>query len=373
MEFFKVLTESPKGKFYRAGKIRTKMGNIETPIFMPVGTAGSVKSVLPDRLNDIGASIILGNTYHLFLRPGLDIIKKAGSLHDFISWRKPILTDSGGFQIFSLGNNAKVSDKGVEFKSHIDGSKFFMTPESVVDIQNIFDSDIQMVLDNFASFPSTDEENIKSMKLTSEWALRARNRFIETNKHNAQFGIVQGGLNTELREESLGKLKEIGFEGYAVGGLSVGESREEFERMVSFIVPKMEVKKPRYLMGSGTPEEILFAVEHGIDMFDCVMPTRNARNGTLFTWSGKLSIKNSMYKEDMSPLDKDCDCYTCRNFSRAYLRHLFISKEINSAVLNSIHNLHFYLDFMEQIRYSIKLGMFEEFKNNFLKKFNKGE
>lgn len=373
MKFFEVLKRDISGGNARTGIIRTRRGKIETPVFMPVGTAGSVKAVLPHILEGMGASIILGNTYHLFLRPGLEVIEKFGSLHRFISWEKPILTDSGGFQIFSLRGNSKVSEEGVKFKSHIDGSTFFLTPESVVDIQNVLGSDIQMVLDNFAPLPSSWEENEKAMRVTSLWASRARNRFLETNKDNAQFGIIQGGLETALREESLSRLKDIGFEGYAVGGLSVGESRVEFEKMVSFIVPLIEKDKPRYLMGSGTPEEILYAVDNGIDMFDCVMPTRNARNGALFTFSGKISIKNRKYREDMSPVENSCRCHTCRNFSRAYLRHLFISKEINSSILNSIHNLHFYLDFMKQIRYSIKSERFKEFKKNFLIKYNKGE
>lgn len=357
----------------RRGRISTRRGDIETPVFMPVGTAGAVKGVTPDMLINLGASIILGNTYHLFLRPGPEVLKKYGSLHNFISWKRPVLTDSGGFQIFSIKGNSKVTADGVEFKSHLDGSRFFLTPEKVVDIQNIFDSDIQMVLDNFAPYPSTTEENREALRITGIWAERARRRFLETNRENFQFGIVQGGLDEGMRQESLEALKKIGFDGYAVGGLSVGEKREEFERIVSFVVPVMEEDKPRYLMGSGTPEEILFAVDKGIDMFDCVMPTRNARNGSLFTFSGKISIKNEKFKFDTSPVEKNCTCYTCRNFSRAYLRHLYISKEINSSILNTIHNLHFYLDFMSQIRYSIEKKKFSEFKEKFLLKYEKGE
>ncbi|MEN8152526.1 MAG: tRNA guanosine(34) transglycosylase Tgt [Acidobacteriota bacterium] len=370
---FRLIETGNEKSLARRGRIRTRRGDIETPVFMPVGTAGAVKGVTPDILKSIGASIILGNTYHLFLRPGPEVLQKYGSLHNFISWDRPILTDSGGFQIFSLKGNSKVSEKGVEFKSHLDGSKFFLTPEKVVEIQNVFDSDIQMVLDNFASYPSTPEENREALRITGIWAERARSRFLETNKENFQFGIIQGGLDEEMRQESLGALKKIGFDGYAVGGLSVGEKRDEFEKIISFIVPQMEEQKPRYLMGSGTPEEILYAVDKGIDMFDCVMPTRNARNGSLFTFSGKISIKNEKFKFDTEPVEKECNCYTCRNFSRAYLRHLYISREINSSILNTIHNLHFYLDFMSRIRYSIEQKKFSAFKEKFLLKYKKGE
>jgi queuine tRNA-ribosyltransferase len=356
----------------RTGLIHTKKGDIQTPIFMPVGTAGAVKALTPAHLDEVGAQIILGNTYHLFLRPGLDVFRTFGSLHKFIQWQKPILTDSGGFQIFSIKGNTKVTEAGVTFKSHLDGSTFFLSPEDVVDVQNLYDSDIQMVLDNFAGSPATPEQDRKALDFTTLWAGRARDRFLETNTHNAQFAIIQGGLHTDFREESLAALTEIGFDGYAVGGLSVGESDEEFQRIVTHIVPMMPVEKPHYLMGSGTPEELLISIEQGIDMFDCVMPTRNARNGCLFTSSGKISIKNERYKFDKEPLDPECECYTCRNFSRAYLRHLYIAKEINSSIFNSIHNIHFYLDFMSKIRYSIGLNRFIEFKENFLMKYNKG-
>ncbi len=339
---------------------------------MPVGTAGAVKALTPAVLNEIGAQIILGNTYHLFLRPGPEVIKTFGSLHAFMGWDKPILTDSGGFQIFSIKDNFKVNEKGVTFKSHLDGSMFSLGPEEVVDIQNVYDSDIQMVLDHFAAYPAAREEDEQALTITHQWAQRARERFIKTNTHNFQFAIVQGGLHTDLRKQSLETLSEIDFDGYAVGGLSVGETGEEFERIIRFLLPLMPEHKPRYLMGSGTPEEILFAVEQGVDMFDCVMPTRNARNGGLFTSKGKLSIKNERFKMDQQPPDPDCHCYTCRNFSRAYLRHLYISKEINASILNSIHNIYFYLDFMSKIRYSIKLNRLSEFKKNFQLSYNKG-
>lgn len=369
--FFEI-THKDGGSHARAGVLTTRRGQVETPIFMPVGTAGAVKGLTPDRLEKIGAQIILGNTYHLFLRPGMKVMKGFGSLHKFSGWNKPILTDSGGFQIFSLKGNTKVKDNGVEFKSHIDGSAFFLTPEDVVDIQNTLDSDIQMVLDNFAGHPATREQDLRALKVTHAWAERAREHFLKTGTGNAQFAIIQGGLHTDLREESLAALTKMDFEGYAVGGLSVGESGEEFSRIVRHLVPKMPEEKPHYLMGSGTPEEILLAVEQGIDMFDCVMPTRNARNGCLFTSAGKLTIKNERFKTDMSPVDPECRCYTCKNFSRAYLRHLYISREINASILNSLHNIHFYLDFMSKIRYAIKLTKLNEFKENFLRRYKEG-
>ncbi len=350
----------------RTGIIHTQHGDIETPIFMPVGTAGSVKGMTMQHLAEVQAQIILGNTYHLFLRPGLDVIRTFGSLHKFIGWDKPILTDSGGFQIFSLKGRTKVTEKGVSFQSHIDGTKFFLSPEDVVDIQNVLGSDIQMILDNFAPYPATEKENRKAFEITNIWARRGRDHFLKSESPNAQFAIIQGGLDEELRSESLERLSDIGFDGYAVGGLSVGEPVEEFERIVSYIAPKMPIETPRYLMGSGTPEELLHAIGEGIDMFDCVMPTRNARNGTLFTSRGKVSIKNEKYKFDTMPLDENCDCYTCRNFSKAYLRHLYMSREISSSILNSIHNIHFYLDFMGKIRYAIKLNRFNSFRKEFL-------
>jgi len=329
----------------RTGRIITHRGEIETPIFMPVGTAGAVKALTPATLEDIGTQIILGNTYHLFLRPGMEVIKTFGSLHRFISWEKPILTDSGGFQIFSIQGKTKVGQEGVKFKSHIDGTDFFLTPEDVVDIQCNLDSDIQMVLDNFAGYPAERKQDEFALEITHLWAQRAREHFLRSSSRHAQFAIIQGGLHTDLREKSLETLSRMDFEGYAVGGLSVGEKDEDFERIVCHIVPRMVENKPRYLMGSGTPREILLAVEQGIDMFDCVMPTRNARNGCLFTNFGKIAIKNECYKFDTQPLDSQCTCYTCRHFSRAYLRHLYISREINASILNSIHNIHFYYQF----------------------------
>ena len=364
--FFKIIG-SDKNSLARVGRISTKRGDVDTPNFMAVGTGGAVKGLIKKDLFDVQAQIILANTYHLFLRPGMDVIKQFGSLHRFISWDRPILTDSGGFQIFSIKDSARVSEKGVDFKSHLDGSKFFLTPEDVVDIQNTLDSDVQMVLDTFAPYPASKEEDQQAMKLTHLWAKRARSHFLKTPTENFQFAIVQGGLFADFRQESLEGLSAMEFDGYAVGGLSVGEKGEDFSKIMNFILPRMPTAKPRYLMGSGTPEEILQAVEVGVDLFDCVLPTRNARNGCLFTAAG-----NQRYQFDESPLDPECKCYTCLNFSRSYLRHLYLSKEINAAILNTIHNLHFYLDFLYKIRYAIGSNSFKDFKNNFLKKYREG-
>jgi queuine tRNA-ribosyltransferase len=333
---------------------------------MPVGTGGAVKAVPAGDLDTMSCRVILANTYHLYLRPGMEVIRQFGSLHGFIGWKHSILTDSGGFQIYSLGDHSRVSDRGVTFKSHIDGSKHFLTPEDVVDIQCDLDSDIQMVLDYFRGSPASKKAHAEAVLLTRKWAQRSRDRFVSSTAENAQFAIVQGGLHEDLREESLNGLAEMNFEGLAVGGLSVGESREDFLRIMGFTVPLLPEQKPRYLMGCGTPEEILLAVEKGVDMFDCVLPTRMARNGALFTTQGRISIKNRQYRLDETPVDDQCSCYTCRNYSRAYLRHLFISREINAAMLNTIHNLHFYLDFMTKIRYSITTDKFAEFKKSFL-------
>jgi queuine tRNA-ribosyltransferase len=350
----------------RAGRVTTKNGAFDTPAFMPVGTAGTVKALTPEQLEQAGAQVILANTYHLFLRPGIGIIRAFGSLHRFMAWGKPILTDSGGFQIFSLRANARVGEEGVRFKSHLDGSSFSLTPEDVVDIQNVLDSDIQMALDHFAPHPASRAQDEKALRLTSAWAARARGRFAATNRANSQFAIVQGGLHEDLRQRSLAELAAMDFDGYAIGGLSVGETAADFQRILQPLAPELPAAKPRYLMGSGTPEDILFAVESGMDMFDCVLPSRNARNGTLFSSRGKVRIKNEKYKSDLRPLDEDCGCYTCRHFSRAYLRHLFVSREILASILNTIHNIHFYLDFMAKIRYAIHSHKFIEFKENFL-------
>ncbi len=362
--FYKSIAED--GRQARSGRIVTKNGAFDTPAFMPVGTAGTVKALTPKQLEEAGAQVILANTYHLFLRPGTEVIKKFASLHRFMAWDRPILTDSGGFQIFSLQANARVSENGVRFKSHLDGSLFTLRPEDVVDIQNVLDSDIQMVLDYFAPHPASRVQDEKALELTSLWAARAREHFLKTNRGNFQFGIIQGGLHGDLRERSLRELAAMDFDGYAIGGLSVGESQAEFQRVLEPLAPELPAAKPRYLMGSGTPQDILFAVESGMDMFDCVLPSRNARNGTLFTSRGKVRIKNEKYKSDPQPLDEDCRCYTCRNFSRAYLRHLFMSREMLASILHTIHNIHFYLDFMVKIRYAIQSHEFIEFKEDFL-------
>jgi len=361
-------SRDPRG-YARAGRLKTRRGTVETPMFMPVGTAGTVKALTAAQLLENGAQIILANTYHLYLRPGPEVIRQAGGLHAFISWERPILTDSGGFQIFSLQKNARVDPSGVTFRSHLDGSAFHFTPENVVDFQHLLDSDIQMVLDYFAPFPSTRKQDEKALAITLDWAGRARRRFLETTVGNQQFAIVQGGLHEDLRLRCLDELLAIGFDGYALGGLSVGESRADFQRLLAFCAPRLPDAQPRYLMGAGMPEDILFAVEHGVDLFDCVIPSRNARNGMLFTSRGKIRIKNEQYRLDFSPLDADCGCYTCRHYSRSYLRHLYISREILSPILNTIHNIHFYLDFMAKIRYSIQLGRFQDFKREFASQY----
>jgi queuine tRNA-ribosyltransferase len=370
--FFKVLM-TDRDSSARTGLVQTRHGTIQTPVFMPVATTGTVKALIPELLAQSGAQIILGNTYHLYLRPGLEVLQQFESLHDFISWKGPILTDSGGFQIFSIRENAQVTHEGVTIKSHIDGQSVFLSPEKVVDIQNILGSDIQMVLDFFNPQPSTLIQDKQALDITHDWARRARQRFLKTNhQSHAQFGIIQGGLSEELRKSSLDTLTSIHFEGYGIGGLSVGESRSEWLRILSFLMPRMPRENPRYLMGSGTPEDIILAVEKGVDMFDCVLPSRNARNGTLFTSRGKLIIKNERYKHDTQSLDPDCSCYTCKNFSRAYLRHMYRSKEISSAILNTIHNLSFYLDFMFKIRYAINHSEFRVFKEKFLSLYKQG-
>jgi len=359
-------SHSDNGTAARTGVIATSRGRVETPNFMPVGTAGTVKALTPQQLIECGAQIILANTYHLFLRPGPEVIRAFGSLHRFIGWNQPILTDSGGFQIFSLRENTRVSDEGVCFKSHIDGTTFSLTPEAVVDIQNTLDSDIQMVLDYFVPPPAGRGQDERALHLTSLWAARARERFLKTGSRRLQFGIVQGGLHSDLRQRAVRELLAVGFDGYAIGGLSVGESKADFRRILAETAPALPPSSPRYLMGAGTPEDILFAVDQGIDLFDCVLPSRNARNGTLFTSRGKVRIKNERYKTDLLPPDESCACHTCRRFSRAYLRHLYMSGEILSSILNTIHNIHFYLDFLAKIRYAIVSYKWKSFKEDFL-------
>jgi queuine tRNA-ribosyltransferase len=337
----------------RRGALDLAHGRVDTPAFMPVGTYGSVKAMSPDELTASGAQIILGNTFHLWLRPGLEVIAKHGGLHRFMGWNGPILTDSGGFQVFSLGALRKLSEQGVQFASPINGDRLMLTPEESMRIQMTLDSDIAMVFDECTAYPATEAEAAASMRLSMRWAGRSKNAF---QSKNALFGIVQGGMYESLRDESLELLKEIAFDGYAIGGLSVGEPKEQRERIVGHIVPRMPEDRPRYLMGMGTPEDIIGAVQAGIDMFDCVLPTRNARNGWLFTRFGDIKIRNARYRDDLEPLDKDCTCYACRHFTRAYLYHLQKVNEILGARLNTLHNLHYYQDLMRELRAAIAAG-----------------
>ena len=352
----------------RLGKIYTDHGEIETPIFMPVGTRATVKTMTPDELKDIGSQIILGNTYHLYLRPGMDIIKKAGGLHKFMNWDLPILTDSGGFQVFSLANNRKIYEDGVEFRSHIDGSKQFISPEISIDIQNTLGSDIMMSFDECAPYPSDYDYIKNSMERTTRWAKRCKDHHKNTDKQ-ALFGIVQGGMYKDLRERSARDLVDLDFPGYSIGGLSVGEPLELMNEMLDHTIQFLPEDKPRYNMGIGSPNYIFESVERGIDMMDCVLPTRIARNGTVFTSDGRLVIKNARYKEDFSPLDHNCDCYTCKNYTRAYIRHLFNVDEILGLRLATIHNLYFLIELMKKIRESIKNDNFKSLKDDFYKKY----
>ena len=348
----------------RTGKIITPHGEVNTPAFIPVGTVGMVKTLTPEELIDLGAEIILGNTYHLYLRPGIDVIKGLGGLHSFIHWERPILTDSGGFQIYSLSSLRKITEEGVSFRSHLDGLGHFLTPEKAIEIQETLGSDIAMILDECTPYPSTYEYAKESMELTTKWALRCKR--VKKREDMALFGIVQGGMHPDLRKESAQRLIDIGFDGYAIGGLSVGEEKDKMSEVTGATAPLLPEGKPHYLMGVGTPEDILNAISMGIDIFDCVMPTRNARNGTLFTRTGKLIIKNAQYKMDENPIENDCLCYTCRNFSRAYLRHLFMTEGLLALRLNTIHNLYFYLNLMREARKAIEEGRFQGFKRGFL-------
>ena len=355
----------------RRGRLNLTHGEVQTPIFMPVGTYGSVKAMMPHELTEVGAQIVLGNTFHLWLRPGTDVIEEHGGLHGFMGWRKPILTDSGGFQVFSLQGMRKISEEGVKFASPIDGSKLFLTPELSMQIQTSLNSDVVMVFDECTPYKigndvATHEQAAASMRMSARWAQRSKAAFEESGNKNALFGIVQGGMFEDLRDESLQALTEIGFHGYAIGGLSVGEPKEDMLRILAHTAPKLPANAPRYLMGVGTPEDLVQGVSHGIDMFDCVMPTRNARNGWLFTQNGDIKIRNAKYRHDTGPLDPECQCHTCRHFSRAYLHHLQRANEITGARLNTVHNLHFYLNLMSQMRDAIGLGVFETWKKQFL-------
>jgi queuine tRNA-ribosyltransferase len=349
----------------RRGRLTLAHGVVETPVFMPVGTYGTVKAMAPDELVAMGASIVLGNTFHLWLRPGLEVIAAHGGLHRFMGWERPILTDSGGFQVFSLGALRKITEEGVKFASPINGDRLFLTPEESMRIQHVLNADIAMIFDECTPYPATLDEAAQSMRLSLRWARRSRDAHDRLNNANAVFGIVQGGMHEMLRDESLDGLTDIGFDGFAIGGLSVGEPKEEFTRILAYTAPKLPQGKPRYLMGVGTPEDLVYAVGQGIDMFDCVMPTRNARNGWLFTRRGDVKIKNAQYKADTRPLDESCGCYTCRNFTRAYLHHLHRINEILGARLNTIHNLFYYQTLMADMRAAIEQDEFAGFVARF--------
>jgi len=355
----------------RRGRLTLNHGVVETPIFMPVGTYGSVKAMLPHELDEIGAQIVLGNTFHLWLRPGTEVVEKHQGLHGFMGWQKPLLTDSGGFQVFSLQGMRKITEEGVRFASPIDGSKLFLTPEISMQIQTSLNSDVVMVFDECTPYKigeevATHAQAAASMQMSARWAQRSKTAFEQAGNKNALFGIVQGGMFEDLRDESLQQLTDIGFHGYAIGGLSVGEPKEDMLRILEHTAPRLPADAPRYLMGVGTPEDLVQGVSNGIDMFDCVMPTRNARNGWLFTQHGDIKIRNAKYRDDTRPLDPACQCHTCRHFSRAYLHHLQRANEITGARLNTLHNLHFYLDIMSQMRQAIENGCFETWKKEFL-------
>jgi queuine tRNA-ribosyltransferase len=358
------------GSYARRGQMTLNHGVVQTPIFMPVGTYGTVKGVMPQSLIEMGAQIILGNTFHLWMRPGLDIIKQFGGLHQFESWQKPLLTDSGGFQVWSLGEMRKISEEGVKFASPVNGDKLFLTPEISMQIQTILNSDIVMQFDECTPYDTkghitTESEARSSMELSRRWAKRCEDEFARLENPNALFGIVQGGMFENLRQESLDALVEMDFPGYAVGGVSVGEPKEEMQRIMAHTPHRLPENKPRYLMGVGTPEDLVEGVASGVDMFDCVMPTRNARNGHMFTRFGDLKIRNARYKTEQAPVDSTCTCYTCRNFSRAYMHHLDRCGEMLGPMLASIHNLHYYLNLMQEVRDALDAGRFGEFTAQF--------
>jgi len=366
----------------RRGRFTTPHGPVETPAFMPVGTRGAIKAVTHAQLAELDATMLLANTYHLHVRPGDEFIGRIGGLHAFIGWHRPILTDSGGYQVFSLATRCKVGEDGVRFRSHLDGRALLLTPESVADAQARLGSDVAMVLDECPPFPVPDDIARRAMERTLRWADRARARtealrdgrtdVTTTNTGQAVFGIVQGGLHPDLRATSARGTTALGFDGYAIGGLSVGEPVDQMYAAIDMTVPWLPDDRPRYLMGAGMPDDLVEAVSRGIDLFDCVLPTRNARNGQLLTRRGRLSIKNARFAEDLRPPDAACECYTCRHYSRAYLRHLFLAGEMTAATLNTLHNLHFYLDTMRRIREAIELGSFENFKHAFLDSYSRG-
>lgn len=366
---FKLISQD---KNARLGKLTTAHGIVDTPIFMPVGTAATVKAMHLKDVEEAGAQIILANTYHLMLRPGEKNIKEMGGVRKFMGWNKPLLTDSGGFQIMSLGKLRKIENDGVTFKSHLDGTKYFLSPKISTDIQNALDATISMQLDECIPFPASYEESERAMKLSLEWALKSRDAF-EERKGYGQFGIVQGSTYSDLRELSSKKLVEIDFDGYAIGGLAVGEGQELMFKTLDFTTKNMPLDKPRYLMGVGKPDDLIGAVKRGVDMFDCVLPTRSGRTGQAFTSRGTVNIKNARHILDQRPLDNNCDCHTCKNFSRAYLHHLFKAQEILGLMLLSLHNIHFYITLMKNIRNSIKLREFDKFEKIFLEKYYSGD
>ncbi|MCC0665527.1 tRNA guanosine(34) transglycosylase Tgt [Clostridioides sp. ZZV15-6597] len=352
----------------RLGRLHTPHGIIETPIFMPVGTQATVKSMTPEELKEIGSQIILSNTYHLYMRPGHELIKKAGGLHKFMNWDKPILTDSGGFQVFSLGPLRKIKEEGVEFRSHLDGSKHFLTPEKAMEIQNALGSDIMMAFDECTPYPADREYVKNSLERTTRWLKRCKDAHNNTDKQ-ALFGIIQGGMYKDLREQSAKEITSIDLPGYAIGGLSVGEPKPLMYDVLEHTTPFMPKDKPRYLMGVGSPDDLVEGVIRGVDMFDCVLPTRIARNGTAMTSQGKVVVRNATYAEDFTPLDPECDCYACKNYSRAYIRHLVKANEILGARLITTHNLHFLLNLMKQIRQAIMEDRLLDFRNEFFAKY----
>lgn len=355
-------TTATEGKA-RRGRLKFPRGTVETPAFMPVGTYGTVKGMLPRDIEEIGAHIILGNTFHLMLRPGTDIVEQHGDLHDFMNWNKPILTDSGGFQVFSLGKMRKITEEGVTFQSPVDGSKVNLTPERSMDVQRKLGSDIVMIFDECTPYPATEKEAADSMRMSLRWAKRSKDA--HGDSPSALFGIIQGGMYEHLRDESMEGLTEIGFDGYAIGGLSVGEPKDEMMKVLDHLAYKMPEDKPRYLMGVGRPEDLVEGVRRGVDMFDCVMPTRNARNGYLFTHTGIVKIRNSANKTSTAPVDDKCDCYTCQNYSRAYLHHLDKCNEILGSQLNTIHNLRYYQVLMAGLREAIEQGKLSDFVDDF--------
>ncbi|RME85423.1 MAG: tRNA guanosine(34) transglycosylase Tgt [Zetaproteobacteria bacterium] len=360
-----VIESEDRGSFARAGRLALPHGVVRTPVFMPVGTQATVKATTPDELLALGAQMILGNTYHLMLRPGAERIARLGGLHRFMGWPRPILTDSGGFQVFSLGDLRRITEDGVWFRSHIDGASVFLSPEESIRVQKLLGADVVMAFDECTPYPATYEEAASSMRRSMRWAERSR-RALPPNARQALFGIVQGGVYPDLRAESLDALLSIGFEGIAIGGLSVGEPKEEMWRVLDALAPQLPRALPHYLMGVGTPEDLILAIDRGVDMFDCVMPTRNARNGMLFTDDGPVRIKNARYAEDPRPIMPGCRCYTCRRFSRAYLRHLFVAGEMLAARLNTLHNLHYYCALMTRARRAILAGRWPAFRDAML-------